>query len=368
MAKKNFLFVLPLLTLLSVSPSELLKDGPSRSIASVEVEEITGDQKEEQKEEKKFERFKAMISQIDQSNLLVSDSITKESVKEKAVSLKDKIQSESEKFNKQATDKEEIKLQRELVESLVVDAVIFDKEVSVLFDKEEIEEEFKQELLLAGESHKEGLEILIVDLEKNEELLDIEPPIIADADDKVDDQVDDKIDDQEEKEDAPKVVSDDEKVEDKKEEKECLANEQVKVLTSQVEKLMEEQNLILQAMLNLTQVMVNMSQMQSQQPYFPMPQTAYQYHAPMSQGNWVYYPQGFNPQMNQGFYPNQAYGQPQQQYPQPQNNWTLQPSQSFQFSPQAPMPQVGQFGMEQAPMNSFNFSSQPQMMPLIGMN
>ncbi|HLT22199.1 MAG TPA: hypothetical protein VKZ84_02110 [Bacteriovoracaceae bacterium] len=370
MAKKNFLYVLPLLTLLSVSPAELLEHKTSRSPASAEVEVI--EEKEEKLEEKKFARFEAMISQIDPSNLLIVESITKESVIEKAESLQAQIKQEAEKFNKDATDKEEIKLQRESIESLVVDAVIFDKEVAVLDEQEALDEESKEKLLLAGDSHKEQLELLIAELENNEEILDIDPPKLADAEEPKE-----EVEEKKEEEEAPKVaiedVKEEEKVEDKKEEV-CAASEQVKVLTAQVEKLMEEQNLILQAMLNLTQVMLNMSQnMQQQQPYFPMPQTAYQYHAPMSQGNWVYYPQGFNPQ--QSFYPNQAYSSPQQQQPQQQlpqgqfqnNNWNLQPSPNFQFNQAPQMPiEVGQFGLNQPqPMNSFNFSS--NSLPMLGM-
>ncbi len=376
MAKKNFLYVLPLLTLLSVSPAELLEHKTSRSPASAEVEVIEEkDQQEEKLEEKKFARFEAMISQVDPNNLLIVESVTKESVIQKAESLQAQIQQEAEKFNKDATDKEEIKLQRENIESLVVDAVIFDKEVAVLDEQQALDEESKEKLLLAGDAHKEQLESLIAELENNEEILDIEPPQLADAEEPKEE----VVEEDKKEEEAPKVASEDkkedEKVEEKKEEEICAASEQVKVLTAQVEKLMEEQNLILQAMLNLTQVMINMSQnMQpQQQSYFPMPQTAYQYHAPMSQGNWVYYPQGFNPQ--QSFYPNQAYSAPQQQMQQPQqqlpqgqfqNNWSLQPSQNFQFN-QTPQTQieVGQFGLGQAqPMNSFNFSSNT---PMLGM-
>ena len=358
MAKKNFYYVIPLLTLLSVSPAKLLKNKPLRSIASVEVVE----EKEEVKEEKKFPLFLELTSRIDPSNLLVVESITKESLKEKALTLSSQIQTESEKFNKDASDSIEIKIQRDLVESLVVDAVIFDKEVSVLDDKKELDEELKKEMLLAGDSHKEALELLIGQLIVNENR-EIEPPKLADEE-----KVEEK---KEEKEEDSKLAEDkkedkDEKKEDKKDEI-CEASEQVKVLTAQVEKLMSDQSLILQTMANLAQAMANMTQnMQSQTPYFPMPQTAYQYHAPMAQGNWVYYPQGFNqqPNMNQGFYPNQAF-QPQMQQPmqapqgQMQNNWNLAPQQNFQFQ-QTPMPQVGQFGMgEQTPAPMFNLSHSP---------
>lgn len=143
------------------------------------------------------------------------------------------------------------------------------------------------------------------------------------------------------------VVSSDDAKDDKKDEKKeevCAAGEQVKILSAQIESLMKEQNLILEAMLNLTKAMLNMSQnMQSQQPYFPTPQTAYQYQAPMAQGNWVYYPQGFQPggQMSQGFYPDQA----------GQQSWGLAPSAQYQMPmQQMPMQQQMPMMMQQQQM------------------
>lgn len=158
------------------------------------------------------------------------------------------------------------------------------------------------------------------------------------------------------------------KIDAKEEKKEevCTAGEQVKILTTQVEALMKEQNLILEAMLNLTKVMMNMSQnMQSQQPYFPMPQTAYQYHAPMAQGNWVYYPQGFQPgqQMTQGFYPDQAQmGQ--------QQNWNLAPSAQYQMpmqQQQMQMPMQQPMMQQQMPVQQ-PMNMAPQMNQMMGYN
>lgn len=150
------------------------------------------------------------------------------------------------------------------------------------------------------------------------------------------------------------VVKDEKKPEDKKEEKKevCEQDEKVQALTKQVEQLLADQRQIMLTMMSMTQGMMTMIQnQQNQNPWAPYMnsmgmQSPYQYQSPVTAGNWVYYPQGFQPnQIN-------IFAQPQMQAQQPmmqqqggifpdqmhmqQSSWGLQPQQ-YNFGQAQPM-------------------------------
>jgi hypothetical protein len=136
------------------------------------------------------------------------------------------------------------------------------------------------------------------------------------------------------------------------------------VLTTQVEELLKQQQQILQTMMGMAQMMVSMFQQQQGNPIansFAYEHSLYRYNQPMTAGNWVYYPNGFQPsqpnifapQQGGGMYPDQVY-----QAPIPKDNqgdWSMRPTEFFpdpRFQTQYMAP--GQFGHDPFSFNMGN--------------
>lgn len=232
-----------------------------------------------------------------------------------------KLQEDVAKLKEEKSDKKGDKIEDLAIGLLLIEGSLKDlKEKKVLSEKEQ-----KAAALLIYDA-KNDLELLLMAQEKPEKA----------SEEKV----------------AKKEVS--EKVEEVKKEKSevtCEANDKTSLLTKQVQDLVDNQNKIMQSMLSMTQMMMmNMMMQQQKQQQQPVPyqypnQYAYQYQQPQTAGNWVYYPQGFqpsqsnifssSPQLTQyqgSFYPDQAHQQ---------SNWSMQPSMNFNNqsmqAPQAPM-------------------------------
>lgn len=340
--------ILPLLSLLALSPSVMeSKVHKGRSIASVK-EEVKGHPK-----------YEALVSKIRPESLMKDSNVTQEKFIEKRNALKAHIQKEREDFKKDLGDEKVVQEQRNKVESLVIDILLVEGSLKELQEKKSIEQtEEEASVKLVSES-KDIIESLLSDLESNEILVakGKEPK----------------------KEDKPVVIADNKeepkKEEPKKEEpKVCVAEEQNKILTTQIEEMMKQNQQIIQAMLGMTQMMVSMHQQQQQMqnPFYQngpgWNQSPYQYHQPQAAGNWVYYPQGFQPQQQNifaqpqmpvyqpqvqpqqgGIYPDQMHQQqrPMSQLPQ---NWSLQPDPRFQVQQFTP----GTFGSEPFGFNMGN--------------
>lgn len=371
--------IVPLLTLLSMSPSVLEKQHSYREIASVN-EEISATPK-----------FDAMVSKVDQTKILKDPELTIEKFKSKRDGVLAKLQKTREEFKKEQADKVIVDEQRKLVEELVVDILVVDGAKKDLSEQKKIEE---SDSLASDESIKKSKEIaesLIGDLEANEVLVAkaSEPKVEEEPKKEEPVVVSEEPKKEEPKKDEPVVASEEPKKEEpkkeepkKEEEKKpevCESDEKNKVLTAQVQDLMKQNDQIMKTMMGMMQIMISMHQQQQQTPpnpyynsTFPI-QNPYTYNQPTTAGNWVYYPQGFQPQQPNifaapqpqmgGYYPDMMY---QQQQYQPQNNWMLQPTMSFdpRYS-QMPM-QVGSFGNDAFSFNMGNqvpTVSQAPMMP-----
>lgn len=363
---KKSLAILPLLSILSISPTELEIKNHVRGPASAVVEDIgkmnpalemraaPPEVVEEKKEEKKIEfpKYEALVSKVDKDSLLKDEKLDKEKFLVKEEKLKEKI-AEAKKNSPQ---------DQESIEKLVIELLIVEADLKSLKEKELIKlEEEEKASLLALADHKKVIEEILVNLEKSDiqiaEDKEVKDEEVIVAEEKKEDKKEESpvvTEDKTDKSEKPVVV---------KSEETCEADEKYDVLSKQMEKLIADQSQIMMAMVNLTQTMMQMMQQQMQQMQsFQMPNMAsiYQYQPQTTAGNWVYHPSGFQPgqtnifapqpaqQQPQGYFPEQSHmaqQQPQQQMG-PQSNWNIAPQMSFQNNPAyAPM-QVnpGNFG------------------------
>lgn len=311
--------ILPFFALMAVSPLEIERSFPSRSIASVV-------------QESEHPRYDELAGKIEREALLKDDSPSEEKITEKLTRLKEEIKALEGNS----------KVEKEKIEALVIDSVLLDESIKAL-----------------GSSDEE-LKFAILDIEKILVAQTVEEKPQGDIE-----VVADQPTPEEEK--APE---DGKKEEEKKPEYACEHEEQNILLTKQVETLLDDQKKIMDTILGMAQMMVNMFQQQQQlqmpNPYYAngpglTAQNPYQYQQPFTAGNWVYYPSGFQP--NQGNIFGQGQGAPAQVpqaaplhqglYPDQTHNtqesWSLRPEMSF-----GPTPLYGTFGTD--PM-SFNFSN-----------
>lgn len=337
---RHHLAILPLLSILAMSPAVMESSFSHRGIASIEVEQ-------EQAKKEEPVRYNALIAKIKPEALLKSPNPELAKLKEKGEKLHLELSTLREGFKKEQSEKDLVAEQRTKIEELVIKSHLLKLDL----DQLEVSEEAQQEKICLEESIV-TIEGLLTDLEANEVLvansdtpaIEVEPkqeekPVVAEE----------------------KPTTTEEPKKDEKTDALCELEEQNKVLTAKVEKLVEDQNQIMQAVLGMTQVMMMMLQNQQQfqmpNPYYANAysglQNPYQYQQPTTAGNWVYYPSGFQP------------GQPnifqQQQQPQPQglggfypdqshqSSWNLQPQMNFTADPR--------YGVQQFPVG--NFGSTP---------
>lgn len=329
MSLKHTLAFLPLLSILALSPNEIIKSNTSRSIASV-IEKAES-----------FPKLAFHSKKIDHKSLKIAESINSQLIQEHVKILKDKIEAE----------KKEKKQPLELVSNLFS----LEQEVKALKEKKAIDEkelalheksinELKQEIEpLLPESEKSSqssmnISIQVVEEDKTEEPKKVEEP---------------------KKEEKEEVVA--EKSEEKKEE-DCDLSEKYQLLSKQVDQLIQDQKNIMQNLLNITQAMVYLAQSQAHQtsrpnfgdgnPYNVIPYGYYsgQLQSPaLTYGQMPQYSQMYG-QQYQAQSPAQ-FAQPMQQqslYFQPQQvqqaqvpsgqNWVLPQDTQLHFQP-------GNFGM-----------------------
>lgn len=377
------LAILPLLGILALSPSVMTSKYAERGIASVT---------EEVKVESKTPKYDALVSKVDQKSIMKDVDNSIEKFKVKRDELAAKILKEREDFKKDQSDKVVVADQRTKIESLVTDVLLVEGSLKDLQEKKAIEQSEDESSSKLIATSKDVVESLLSDLEKNEVLVAkaSEPKVEEPKKDEP------KVAEEPKKEEAKKEevkVAEDKKEEKKDEAKKeeaktdaekllCEVQEQNKLLSKQVEQLINDQKQLMNTFMGMAQMMVSMHQQQQQQapnPYYQngpgWNQSPYQYNQPMTAGNWVYYPQGFQPQQQNIF------AQPQQQmagiYPdqmhmqQPQGQWGMQPQMNFQIPSygdqryqQYPQFTPGSFGDSQG----FSFNMQnPAPSPMLTM-
>ena len=367
---RHSLAILPLLSILAMSPSVIESKYAERHIASV-VEEVKPEVvKEEVKEFKKFDEISAKVAP---ESIIRNENLSLEDLKKQDSDLKEKLTKIQIDSKKEDLKKETVDQDRKDREALVVDLLFIEDGLLGLEERKVLEAADKEVIEKSILAHKGQIEELLLDLEKSEEIL-------AQADAPQDEEL--KKDEaevkpvlaEEPKKEEPVVVAEDKKEEVKKEEKVvCEAEEKNALLTKQVEQLMNDQKQIMQTMMGMAQMMVSMYQNQNQNqqpnPYYAnsMHANPYQYNQPFSSGNWVYYPSGFQPQQPNIFAPQQ----PQQggyfpdQAHMPQSSWNLAPQYNFQADPRYTVQPImpGSFGSEAF---SYNLSNPGPTNPMPG--
>lgn len=331
--KHHHLALIPLLSILAMSPSVMETEfSGGRLIASI---------KEEVKSHPKYESIASKVKPEE----VKEQEVSPEKYKEKISDLKLKLSKEKENLKKE-------QIEKVIVELLLVEGSLKELEDKKLLAEPEITDGKK--IILESKDIIEGL---LTDLDKEDKKE--ETPVVADAPK------------EEPKKEEPKVEV-------------CEAEEKNKVLTAQVQELMKQQNQILEAMIGMTNMMVTMFQQQQQNqpnPYYQngpgFMSSPYQYQQPQTAGNWVYYPSGFQPSQQNIFAApqmQQPMQQPMQQQmqqpiPQPfggmypdqvhQSNWSLQPTNYFgdaRFQPQPQQPSYGTFGGSGNGSDPFSFN------------
>jgi outer membrane biosynthesis protein TonB len=314
--KQRHFAIIPLLSILAMSPGMVeSKYSTGRSVASVK-EEV---KPEEKKEESKHPKYDAAVAKVKPED--VKDvEIAKDKLESKKMDLFRKL--ERDLFTLEPTESLVAK-QRKYIESAVTDILLLEGAVKKLADKKELTEEEAKKELANLDSEKERVDERLTLIEsyeaeiakaKAEQPKKEDKPVVAEEPKKEDKPVVAEKPKEEPQKEEPK------KEEEKKEAK-CEFEEQNKVLSNQVEELMKQNQQILQSMLGMSNMMVGMySQMQQQRQQAPNPyyqngpgynSSPYQYVQPQTAGNWVYYPQGYQPQQTNIFAP--QYSMPQQQ-------------------------------------------------------
>lgn len=362
-SKHHYLAIVPLLSLLAMSPAQFETKTISRSLASVVEQEV----------EKPFPRYEALAGKINRKALMPDKNLTKESFDGKVKSLKDKLALDRKEIKVEIKDKEEIALQNEKALNLVTDIILIEEDLKVIQEKKLMDE---PTLKLAEERVKDfktTLEGILTDIHNNEVLADKpaepkkeEPAVVTDAPKKEEPAV---VATDPAKEEVATTPAKEEKKEEKPSSEICALQDQNKLLTKQVEELLADQKKINESLVNITSTLAQLvqHQMNPWNNYLsgPMPGLTYSQQYPVPQnmgGQWVYMT---NPQ--------QAYA-PQFQVPSFQDQslmQTLQLQQGQQMNQNLNQPFVynNGFGMQQSQGGMFSneaynpISMAPQYLP-----
>ena len=341
----HFLAMLPLFSILTMSPMHIESNLASRSIAS---EVISAHPK-----------YEVRAAKIDRSKIEIDKDLDLSCFSDRGEALRTRLLQERKDYKVDLIEKEAVAAQKARIDGLVSGLVDLEVDMAALKEKKAWEETGEKIADATMGELKTTLESLLQDEIENELAV---------------------LRDQVKKEEAPVVVIKAEEevkkepVKTKEEQSVCDLEEKNKVLSKQVEDLLSEQKKIMETMMGMSNMMIQMNQRmqmpQQQQYQIPSwlmsgslvnPQLQYPYlGSPTviiidgSRGqsqSFIGQGQPNSPQMGQQNY--QQNGQSgQYQYPQMPEQ---QPMPSYmQPQPQLPQPYLaGNFGSNQ---NSFNFS------------
>lgn len=377
--------VLPLLSILAMSPSQVESKFAKRGIASVvepeaqvvvalppevvvepkqevvvatptEIFEALQPKVQEKEKIEKHPKLKEITSKTDTEQLYIDPNLDSAKLKIKRDELKVNLLKAKEDFKKGLKDEKLVEQQRREVEDLVVQLLLVEGGLKELQRDEKVHDSEVEETNKLVSEAQDILEGLIVELKANEELV---------SSSKKEDVVE-VASVKEKKATVPVAKEEESSAEEtnqsnKEEEAVVCDHDKNQVLTEQLDNLLAQQNKVLAQLLNMSQMMSMQTMMFQQQMMSQQmgqfnslgTRTPYQYASETAAGNWVYYPGGtsqgqaniFSPQVGSGYYPDQTH----------QSSWNLRPQMSFENRPSfgAQAPQNGNFGM-----NSFNFENQ----------
>ena len=326
----HFLALLPLFTILTMSPMQLESKIANRSIASV-VEVKSS-----------YPKYEGRAAKIDRTKIEVDKDMDLDCFSDRGEAFRTKLLQERKDYKVDIVDKDAVAAQKKRIEDLVSGLVELEEDVKVLKTKNAWTPEGEEIAMGTMAELKVTLESLLQD--------EVENDLVV-------------LKDQVKKEEGSVVVAEGPKKEEVKTDEQktiCDLEDKNKVLTKQVEDLLAEQKKIMDSMLGISNMMIEMNQrmQQNQQQYsipswlmagsLVNPQFQYPYMASPTiimiggQNNQVMQQPGFG----QG--QNQPYGQYQSPQPQPQ----YQMPNPYMSSPTYP----GSFGSDPS---MFNFGQAP---------
>ena len=307
---RHYLALIPLLSLMAISPSQLKINSVHRSPANL-IDELN---------DSPYPKYESRAKKIDLSTLAVDKQIVLDKYFEKSKVNSLRVSKEKKEFKQDIKIKADLELQQKMLNEVVLDLVVQEIQLKELINKKAFEQEISQQL--AENSLKESkvkLESMLIDVMDNEvsvlreETLVMEKLLIEKKEGSKKEEIADKKEEkpavEEKKEEVAK--EDDTKKSDY-EKRICEIEDKNKALMEQVNKLVTDQSKIIDIMLSMQQQML---QRPAFTPYYAYPQVqqpVYQYQQQPQMGQYSLMP-----------------GQQQQQ--QPVNNiWGSQ---------QAPQPQ-----------------------------
>lgn len=289
---RHYLALIPLLTLMAISPAQLIKTSIYRSPAQEAIEEVKVEPT----------RYEVRAKKVDLTQLAVNKDITLPALEEKASKIRKRIEKEMLTFKKDIKDRAELEAQDKMLNEIIMDTVVYEAELKqkILEDKfEKYQKEEMSEILLIS---KENLELLLSDASRNTVQVETLEALKKMQEGKKEEVVTAKEEPKREevatakeepkKEEAKKEVAkeDDSKKTDY-EKRLCEIEDKNKALVEQVNKMVTDQTKIIDIMLSMQHQML---QRPAFTPYYAYPQVqqpVYQYLQQPQMGQYSLLPQ-----------------------------------------------------------------------------
>lgn len=328
----HFLAMLPLFSILSMSPVQLESTFAARSIASEVVAA--------------HPKYEARASKIDRSKIEIDKDLDLTCFSERGEALRERLMTERKEYKVDLVEKDGVAAQKARLEGIVSSLVSLEEDMKALKEKKAFEPEGEKIAEGTINELKTTLESLLIDEIENElNVLKAEHT---------------------KEEEKPEVVVEAPKppVQTEAEKQLCELEDKNKVLTKQVEDLLAQQKTIMETMLGMNKMMIQMNQqMQQQQQGLPqwllsgsMMNPQFQY--PTTHGTTIIMVGGQQQAQQPSFIGQNQYQQSAYQYQQPQvPQYMQQQSPYIEYDPRYQMPQPvlpGSFGND-----PFQFSFGP---------
>lgn len=245
----HFLALLPLFSILTMSPMQLESSFAQRSIASVEESIVEGEVKVSA-----HPKYEARAAKIDKSKIEIDADLDLNCFSDRGDDLRKRLMEMRKDYKVDVVEKGAVELQKIRVQGLVEGLVALEVDFAALKEK--------KAFLVEGEKIAEGtmnelkttLESLLIDELENDFIV---------------------LKEEVKQKEKEEVIVKEEPTKEEKEQSEdekriCELEDKNKVLNEQVEKLLAEQKKILETMLGMNNMMIQMQQnQQQQQPQIP---------------------------------------------------------------------------------------------------
>jgi hypothetical protein len=156
-SKHEFLAILPLFAILSLSPLEMETHSQGRSIASVEEVKASPHPK-----------YEARAAKIDRSKIEVDKDMDLTCFKDRGDEFRTKLLKERKDYKVELVDKDGVAAQKKRLEDLVSGLVELEEDVKVLKEKKTWEAEGEEIAMATMEELKSTLESLLIDEVEND--------------------------------------------------------------------------------------------------------------------------------------------------------------------------------------------------------